>query len=56
MEEVKKLNEERERVKDIDVDAWMDIKSASESYSNDFDLELYCEELGKLRAVAWPVI
>jgi hypothetical protein len=46
------MNEER----DIEISNWVDVKSASESYSSDFDLELYCEDLGKLRSDAWAVI
>jgi len=39
-----------------DIVEFEDFRSVSENYIADPDLDLFCDELGKLRADGWPVI
>lgn len=39
-----------------DIMEFEDFRSISENYIADPDLDLFCDELGKLRIHAWPVI
>lgn len=41
---------------DANILSFEDSRSISENYIADPDLELFCEELGKLRSSSWAVI
>lgn len=42
--------------KKFEAECWDDVRSVSESYSSDIDIDLFCEYLGKMRQVCWNVI
>lgn len=47
---------EKENKNDSMLNQWEDLRTVNENYSADSDIELYCEDLGKLRLAAWAVI
>ena len=52
MQDLKKQEEK----KDVSNNSWEDVRNDVESYVAENDLELYCDDLGKMRLSNWAVI